>query len=218
MPTVGTSIALSPDVPLPVLADGGLLLFGTSLPDLFQGGAGDDSLYGAGGADTLRGLGGNDLLDGGAGNDLLAGGAGHDALLGGLGHDTLQGGDGDDLLVGGAGRDAMSGGAGRDTYRWESLGETGLGAARDVVKDLTREDTLDFSRLDARPDLPGNQAFVNIGARDFVPGSAGHARIVALNPENTLCLMQFEVDGDGRADFEVLIHSATAIIHDVAIL
>ncbi len=218
MAILSKSLADGADFALPVLADGGLFLFDSGLADLLQGGEGADSLRGEGGADSLHGLGGSDVLDGGAGNDLLAGGAGHDVLIGGLGHDTQQGGDGDDLLVGGAGRDVMSGGKGRDIYRWEALGETGLGAARDVVKDLTREDRLDFSRLDARPDLAGDQAFVDIGARAFAAGSAGLVRVVALNPENTLCLMQFEIDGDGLADFEVLIHSATAVIHDVAIL
>jgi len=41
------------------------------------------------------------ILNGGAGNDSLNGGAGRDILIGGLGLDTLRGGDDEDILIAG---------------------------------------------------------------------------------------------------------------------
>ncbi len=218
MALAGTSTTATTDIPLPVLADGALWLFGTILDDLLVGGAGGDVIQGEGGNDTLQGLDGNDHLRGGAGHDSLIGDAGHDMLEGGNGADTLVGGDGADTLIGGIGRDDMTGGLGRDLFRWTSYADTGLGAARDVVRGLGFSDVLDFSGLDARPDLPGDQAFADIGARAFVPGHAGLMRVVMQDPLNRVCDVQFEVNGDGRADFEIRIFASIAVVHEVAIL
>jgi serralysin len=101
---------------------------GTTDPDLFLGGEGDDTLdggtggsldndtlYGQQGSDTLRGNDDNDYLDGGDGDDFLTGNdgsnldtAGNDTLVGGAGNDFLDGGNGDDLLFGGSGADRFS--------------------------------------------------------------------------------------------------------------
>ncbi len=97
------------------------MALGTSLPDLINGGAGDDSLCGLGGNDTLNGRAGNDTLNGGRGNDILDGGRGDDMLYGGAGSDTLYGGLGSDTLNGGTGGDNLNGGPGNDVYIVDSV-------------------------------------------------------------------------------------------------
>jgi hypothetical protein len=58
--------------------------------------------YGNGGNDTLKGGNGANILLGGDGNDTLSGNNGRDFLIGGLGADILNGGNGDDLLIAGS--------------------------------------------------------------------------------------------------------------------
>jgi Ca2+-binding RTX toxin-like protein len=64
-----------------------------SLPTVFYGNAGNDTLKGGNGANILLG---------GDGNDTLVGNNGRDLLIGGTGADTLSGGNGDDLLIAGS--------------------------------------------------------------------------------------------------------------------
>ena len=97
-------------------------LLGTTNPDWFAGGDGDDILRGLGGDDTLLGETGNDLLEGGSGNDRLEGHAGID---------TLHGGEGDDVLIGGGSNDDVYGQGGNDTVElnWGVIENSGGGGA-----------------------------------------------------------------------------------------
>lgn len=67
-------------------------------PDVFWGGAGDDTIIGGAGNDVLKGEADNDLLQGADGNDNIFGGTGDDTLVGGAGDDRLEGGEGIDLV------------------------------------------------------------------------------------------------------------------------
>ncbi|RFP89874.1 hypothetical protein DZK27_05305 [Rhodobacteraceae bacterium 63075] len=58
-------------------------IFGTSLSDVIDAGAGDDS---------VSGFRGDDMVFGGAGDDAVFGGAGDDTVMGGAGNDRLYGG------------------------------------------------------------------------------------------------------------------------------
>ena len=64
-------------------------MFGDDNHNVFDGGAGDDSLFGNGGIDRLNGGDGLDILNGGFGDDVLNGGRGADKLTGGDGFDTF---------------------------------------------------------------------------------------------------------------------------------
>jgi Ca2+-binding RTX toxin-like protein len=64
-----------------------------SLPTVFYGDAGND---------TLKGSRGESILLGGEGDDKLLGNKGRDLLIGGEGADVLNGGDDNDLLIAGA--------------------------------------------------------------------------------------------------------------------
>jgi Ca2+-binding RTX toxin-like protein len=72
------------------------------------------------GSDLLFGTSIGETLDGGAGHDIMYGLDGNDVLLGGSGADTLIGNAGNDALNGGGGNDALNGGGGNDTFRYTS--------------------------------------------------------------------------------------------------
>lgn len=97
-----------------VVAQPGMVTYGTPGSDVIYGTAGDDRIAGLGGSDILFGFGGHDQLAGGDGDDTLCGGAGNDSLAGGNGNDILSGNDGDDDLAGGMGDDQLLGGPGVD--------------------------------------------------------------------------------------------------------
>ena len=83
-----------------------------AIPDLADGGPGDDELSGSDGREVLFGGPGTDNLTGGAGNDNLLGGAGSDVLAGGPGDDAFE--DIGAPLEGIPGVDSVSGGEGND--------------------------------------------------------------------------------------------------------
>lgn len=131
------------------------------------------------------------------GNDaanLLAGLAGNDRLTGGLGADILRGGGGRDVLVGGAGA---------DDFDFNAISETGKTAAtRDGITDFQhRIDDIDLSTIDASTKKAGNQAFKYIGIADFHK-VAGELHYV-FRGSNTV--VEGDVNGDGRADFQILL-------------
>lgn len=89
-------------------------VLGTDRNDGFYGRDADDIFDGGAGNDTLVTRGGDDTAFGGAGNDKIWAYEGDDYLDGGAGDDFLGGMDGDDVLKGGAGNDTIGGGGGED--------------------------------------------------------------------------------------------------------
>jgi Ca2+-binding RTX toxin-like protein len=151
------------------------------------GGGGDDVLIGGAGRDALNGNGGADLLEGGDGDDSLQGGAG-----GGSGGDTLDGGLGGDSLRGAR--------HGVDTFLFHSAADS-TEANPDQIRGLGKEDTLDLHHIDAVVTQAGDQAFHLVGAL------GGHAGELALtyDPFRQQTTLAGDVDGDGHADFVVII-------------
>jgi len=177
---------------------------GTAFADVVVGLSGADHIAGGRGNDRLNGGNGPDTLAGGLGLDRLVGGAGNDLVVGGPGGDRLYGGAGDDLLIAGTGRDWLSGGGGADLFRYRSASEAGLGSRRDTIADFTPgRDHIDLRAIDARADLPGDQAFHFRGALPLggVPGAVGYAGGVVSG----------DLDGDGVADFAIGLIGAPAL-------
>ena len=199
--------------------DGDDTLFGGAGVDTLNGGVGDDTLSGDDGADNLNGGDGADILYGGAAADILEGGAGRDTLVGGVGDDTLNGGDGgdillggigsdklsggngDDFLFGGLGKDTLTGGAGRDFFIFEDVSESTL-LLRDTILDFSAEDVLDLTGIDANTGLAADQAFTIVTAFTGVAGEL----VLKIAGGNTT--VTGDVDGDGVADFALLITGA----------
>lgn len=213
-------------------------LFGGDYNDNFIGLPGDGDLSGGGGSDRLYGLGGNEVLDGGDGNDVLVGGGGDDTLLGGdTGRDVLLGGDGMDSLVGGtegdrlfggneadtlhggAGRDVLVGGdyvgggfpgdAAADVFLFVEVADSAPGGgSRDVIRDFEQGlDVIDLSGIDADIGTGDDDAFTYIGAAAF-SNTSGELRSFTING-NTV--VRGDVDGDGIADFELLLNGESTL-------
>ncbi|TWF53320.1 calcium-binding protein [Neorhizobium alkalisoli] len=165
----------------------------SSIENAIGTGAGDE-IYGSSVANKLWGDGGNDVIYGLGGNDTLYGGGGKD---------DLYGGSGKDKLYGGAGSDYLWGGSGADTFVFTSVSDSKAGASRDVIKDFSRaeDDYIDLRQIDADTTHRGNQAFDFIGSKAF-SGEAGELRFSAG-------IVSGDVDGDGRADFQIKVAGLT---------
>lgn len=190
------------------------------------GGAGNDKIDGLGGNDTILGLGGhdvigggagddnlqggngNDLIDGGVGKDRIDGGEGNDVLLGGDGADYLTGGSGNDFFLGGRGTDGFLGGAGADIFAFEFTTDSPAGAA-DFIKDFSSADgdRINLSAIDA---VTGgaDDAFVLVSAFTKV---AGQLVITYYNTTVQGANIYGDVNGDGLADFQILVQNVTAL-------
>lgn len=147
--------------------------------------------------DITTGL-GDDTVTTGAGADILRGGLGADLLRSGSAADMLFGGGGNDVLRGGLGTDLASGGAGADVFVFGTAEEARSGSGRDRILDfLASTDRIDVSGIDADTANLGNQGFSYIGSAQF-SAVAGQLRFGNG-------VVSGDVDGDGRADFEIEI-------------
>ncbi|MDH4563126.1 hypothetical protein E8F06_19175 [Pseudomonas sp. BN411] len=183
-------------------------------------------------ANTLFAGAGNNVLDGGAGVDTASylyataavtaslavtiaqatGGSGSDTLLnvesltGSNFNDILTGNAAANVLNGGLGVDQLAGGAGADLFDFNALGEMGVGALRDVVKDFktVEGDKLDLSTLDANAATVANEAFSFIGASAFSANATGQVRFangVLFGSTDADAVAEFEISLLGVASF-----------------
>jgi hypothetical protein len=115
--------------------DGDDRLFGGFQADCLHGGRGADYIRGGEGVDHLQGDSGDDILIGGDQEDTILGEYGADRILGGSDDDHLYGGHGPDFIRGGNGYDIISGGPGRDTIDASrgSLDRVDCGSGVDTV-------------------------------------------------------------------------------------
>jgi Ca2+-binding RTX toxin-like protein len=189
------------------------------------GGGGNDILTGGNGADTLGAGTGDDQIDGGKGSDWVSykgvGAALHVDLniqgeaqdTGGGGSDTLisienlQGSGNDDVLIGDnhankidsyGGADTLTGGAGADTFVFTYAGQS-QAFSPVTITDLSDQDTIDLSGIDADSHTDGDQAFTQVG---HFNGHAGQL-IVFKNGSDTV--IQMDTNGDGSADEGIVL-------------
>ena len=153
-----------------------------------------ENLVGSAYDDVLIGDGVSNSLEGGAGGDTLDGEGGNDVLFGQSGDDTLIGGDGNDILNGGLDRDILWGGDGVDIFEFLDVIESGIGSSRDVIKDFEQGvDLLDLA---------------TVGATSFSSGgftnTAGEVTYKLIGG-GTKTVIEYDHDGDGAADFQILM-------------
>jgi Ca2+-binding RTX toxin-like protein len=164
----------------------------------------DGHFLGAGDVVNFNGTAESDgrfLVMGGSASDVLRGGAMKDQLAGGDGDDRLYGNDGDDILTGGLGKDLLYGGDGNDRFVLNDVAETTV-AAFDRIYDWNAGDRISLSAIDANTTMAGNQAFAFIGAAAF----SGAGQLRATISANTT--VTGDIDGDGTADFKIVLTGA----------
>ena len=148
----------------------------------------------------------------GTGNELanrLTGNSGDNTLSGLAGVDTILGGDGDDTIIGGTGNDLMTGGAGADTFVilaesvYSSKTPAGGHLEIDFVYDLNKAegDKLDLSAIDADINTAGDQAFTLVSSFGHHAGEMTLAYSASANQT----VLSLDVDGDGKADYQMKI-------------
>lgn len=152
---------------------------------------------------AVLGFGGDDILRGSRKAELMVGGLGDDTLSGGRGDDTLLGSIGNDLIEGGEGTDLLAGGDGADRFVFRTVREAGKGAQHDTILDFASDDTLDLRGIDANTRQCGDQAFAFIDAADF-HRKAGELRFAGG-------MIQGDVNGDGRADFQITLRGVDSL-------
>lgn len=174
--------------------------------DVLDGGAGADRLFGGSHNDTLYGGDGVDVLNGCGGDDIGYGDAGDDRLYGQEGDDSLYGGEGKDMLKGDAGADRLSGGAGKDMFEYRNASESTTGAMDHILDFNTAEgDVINLRQIDANTDRLGDQRFSWIDTEAF-HHVAGELRYEVAEGG---ALLQGDVNGDGKADFALMIEGIT---------
>ena len=124
--------------------------------NVFEVGAGNDTVHGAGGGDDI---------DGGAGNDHLYGDAGNDYIIGGAGDDTIDGGDGDSDTV--AYTDAGSG----VTVNLANGTASGADSGTDTLSGIER--VRGSAHADALTGDSGDNQFFGLGGNDTLVGGDG---------------------------------------------
>lgn len=140
---------------------------------------------------------------------IIKGTSSSDTLVGSDFNDTIYGLDGSDLLTGLGGRDVLIGGKGADTFVYKALSDSKLGnSLHDVISGFTHgQDRIDLRLIDANTKTVGNQAFTFIGLQAFHK-AAGELHAVVSDAPGTIndkTIVQGDVNGDGKADFEIVL-------------
>jgi serralysin len=198
-------------------------IFGNSSQETLCGFDGNDVLIGDGHGDMLLGGNGNNTASyqtstqGGVRASLANPGTneGVDAagdqyfsihnLIGSRFADTLEGDGGGNRLTGGLGRDTLLGRGGPDIFDFNFVTESRPGATRDRLTDFNRaNDRIDLKDIDAQTGA-GNQAFNFIGTAPF-SGAKGQLR---FTDNGATVIVQADINGDRRADFEIFVAEPT---------
>ena len=185
------------------------------------GGKGDDILSVGAGVDAL-GEQGNDQLTGGTsfcrlvgeiGSDTLHAGTGGALMFGDAGKDTIVGSAVSDGIFGGAGKDILTGGGDEDQFHFSIIADSKVGANRDVITDFVHgSDDIDVSAIDSRSGIAGNQKFHWIGSGHFHDrqGEMHFDKVNNPGHAHDKTIIEGDVNGDGRADFQIAL---TGLIH-----
>jgi serralysin len=138
---------------------------------------------------------------------LWKAGFGDDTLFGDADNDTISGKGNSDFIIGGLGKDSLTGGEGDDFFSFTSAKDSIKGANHDVIEDfdilIGEHDQIDLRSIDAKKGH-GNQAFHFIGAAKF-HHKAGELHVLDKGVGGFR--VEGDTNGDGKADFQIEVHS-----------
>ena len=156
--------------------------------------------------DTLSGI---ESITGSAQNDRLIGNSSANTLAGLGGKDVLTGNGHADTLAGGGGPDKLRGGSGPDHFVYLDVSDS-TPAHHDTILDFRhgQHDKIDLSGVDANSGTAGVQHFNFIGTSGF-SGTAGELRYHFAGHNTKI---YGDVDGDGTADFVIVVHHHVAFV------
>lgn len=186
-------------------------LDGKAGADIMIGGTGGDTYYVDDSADQIIELkgGGVDVVYASVDYALqvgsyvqrlyLTGSADLDATGNGIAN-RLVGNAGENVLTGGGGGDQLTGGAGADVFRYTALKDSTVFKS-DVITDLSDNDMIDLSAIDANTGQSGDQAFQLV---DSFSNTAGQITLDYSSVTGLTTLLA-DVNGDGVADMQIFI-------------
>ena len=158
------------------------------------------------GAHTFPNFSGKVVFGTGTSN-VLQGSFEDDVIYGFGSSDTIFGFAGADRIVGGGGRDKMAGGAGRDIFDYTFASDTGKSAStRDKILDFKHgQDKIDLSDIDAKINTSTNETFKFVSAQAFHhrSGELHYVKHNVAGTSNDKTIVEGDVNGDGRADFQI---------------
>lgn len=131
------------------------------------------------------------------GNDRMTAGDAADDFHGGQGADQLSGGGGDDQLRGATGSDTLTGRAGGDVFVFANAAEAGKGANADHISDFQTGQDLISLRFVTGGSYIGAGPFTNVAGQVRYQQASG--------------TVQGDVNGDGVADFTLVLDNRTAL-------
>ncbi len=104
--------------------------------------------------------------------------------------------------------DLLIGGDGADWFVFGSISEAGLGVTRDFIQDFASGvDKIDLSLIDANATARGNQAFSSTLVSVFT-GVKGQLSLTISGGD---LIVSGDVNGDARADFEIMVVGLTSL-------
>ena len=178
-------------------------------------------VYMKGGDDNLTvgdtaGINGN-VLTGSGDDNVTATGSLSGFVRLGNGNDTFDstGSTEARTVIAGQGDDTMTGGAGADLFIFTEIEDLWNGGAREVITDFTQgEDRLRMRGIDADITTGGDQNFDFVGDADF-SGTAGELRSIISDGRT---FISGDVDGDGMADFQLILDGEITLLGSDIIL
>ncbi|MGZ8359753.1 MAG: M10 family metallopeptidase C-terminal domain-containing protein [Allosphingosinicella sp.] len=112
------------------------------------------------------------------------------------------GGSGNDILIGNRAANHLTGWGGADAFVWYTADDIGKGSGADTIMDFqSGQDKIDLRALDSILGTPSNDGFSFIGTSAF-SNIAGQLR---FQVEGNSVHIQGDVDGNGIADFDLLV-------------
>ncbi len=163
-----------------------------------------------------------EIINGTSSANTLTGSSDNDWIYGFAGKDKLFGLAGDDYLNGGKDRDILTGGEGKDTFDFNNKSHSGTtGTTRDLITDFNgADDVIDLLTIDASSKTAGNGAFTFIETSGFhkVAGELRYSQKNVVGTDNDRTIVAGDVNGDGKADFQIALKGLITLAADDFIL